>query len=109
MYPVLRRARYCLLPIAFAAGVIGPGCGGGTVSSTKAVEAFNRLAEARNVALECPEEFDKDKREVDCTLRGTKTGKTAPVKIESLSDEDDLIEAADGAEFNRAVQQVTQP
>ena len=96
-----------VLAVAVAAG--GAGCGDDTVSSSKAVEAFNRVAAARNVKLMCPEELDKGLDQIDCTLQGTKTGKTAPVKMRGIDTEDDFLDAVDGNEFARAVQAVTQP
>ncbi len=96
------------LAAATAAVAVAGACGGGAVSTETPVETFNRVAEARNVRLECPEEVDKGK-EFDCTLHGTRTGKTATVRIEGLSDKDAVVDAADGAAFNNAVQQVTQP
>ncbi len=72
------------------------------------METFNRVAEARQVKLICPEEVDKG-AEFECTLEGTNTGKTAKVKMEAISDEDDFLDAADGPAFKNAVEQVTQP
>ncbi len=96
------------LAVVAAAG--GAGCGGDdTVSSTKAVEAFNRVAEARNVRLMCPEDVNKKVKEIDCTLQGTKTGKTATVKMRAIGEETDFLDAVDGNEFRNAVERVTQP
>jgi hypothetical protein len=101
------RLRAGALALAVAAG--GAGCGSDTVSSAKAVETFNRVAAARDVKLTCPEELDKGLDHIDCTLQGTKTGKTAAVKVRGIDTEDDFLDAVDGAEFNKAVQEVTQP
>ncbi len=78
------------------------------MSTRTAVETFNRVAEARQVKIMCPEEVDKG-AEFECTLQGTNTGKTAQVRMEAMNDEDDYLDAADGPAFNNAVQQVTQP
>ncbi len=104
-----RRAAHCLRASALATALATVGaCGNGTVATRTPVETFNRVAEARDVKLACPEEVDKGK-EFDCTLQGTRTGKTATVKMEGLGDKDAVVNAADGPAFNNAVQQVTRP
>ena len=107
---VPRRVGYCVATTALClvAAAGGAGCGRDTLSSADAVEAFNELAKARDVRLMCPEDIRK-KQEIDCTLQGTKTGKTAAVKMRGIDTEDDFLDAVDGAEFNKAVQGVTQP
>ena len=109
--PLTRRVPggLCASALALLAAAGGPGCGRDTVTSGKAVQAFNRVAEARGVALRCPERVDSSTETIDCTLEGTRTGKTAPVKMRGLGGEDDFIDAVDGTAFNNAVQQVTQP
>ncbi|MDQ3571040.1 MAG: hypothetical protein M3396_10580 [Actinomycetota bacterium] len=87
----------------------GVACGDDTIATKTAVEGFNRAAEPRDVRLMCPEEIDKGVKEMDCTLQGTKTGKTAAVKMEAISDESEFLETTDGAAFRNAVEQVTQP
>ncbi len=84
-------------------------CGDDTVDTKTAVERFNQTAASRGVRLMCPEELDKGVKEMDCTLEGTKTGKTAGVKMEAISDESDFPETTDGAAFTNAVEQVTRP
>ena len=73
------------------------------------MDTFNRVAEARQVKLMCPEKIDKGIERFECTLQGTNTGKTAKVQMEAISDEDDYLNAADGPAFKNAVEQVTQP
>jgi len=98
------------LALALAVAIVaGASCGGGSVSSARAVEGFNRVAAARGVKLMCPDEVDTSAKEIDCTLQGIKTGKTTPVKMKSIDKEDEFVDAADGTEFNKAVQSVTQP
>ena len=99
--------RASALAVAIATG--GAACGDDTVATKTAVEGFNRAAEPRDVRLMCPEEIDKGAEEMDCTLQGTKTGKTAKVKMEAISDESQFLETTDGPAFNNAVEQVTQP
>ena len=107
---VPRRVGYCVATTALClvAAAGGAGCGRDTLSSADAVEAFNELAKARDVRLMCPEDIRK-KQEIDCTLQGTKTGKTAPVKMRGLDNEDDFIDAVDGEQFRNALERVTQP
>jgi hypothetical protein len=109
-HAIVTRVAYRLPPsilAAVVAAVMGA-CGNGTVATRTPVENFNRVAEARDVKLVCPEEVDKGKQ-FDCTLQGTKTGKTATVRMEGLDDKDAVVNAADGPAFISAVQQVTQP
>ena len=84
-------------------------CGDDTVSTDEAVQAFNRQVEVREVRLMCPEEVDGASKEFDCQLQGTKTGKTATVKMAPLERESDVLDVADSAAFRNAVAEVTQP
>ena len=96
---------------ALAAALAGGGtaCGDGAVSTSEGVEAFNRVAEARQVRLVCPEKVDRGAEEMDCTLHGTKTGKTAVVKMTAMDDKEEVPDAVDGRAFRSAVEQVSQP
>lgn len=107
-HAIVGRVAYRLPPSVLAAvvaAVVGA-CGNGTVATRTPVETFNRQSD--EVKLVCPEEVDKGEQ-FDCTLQGTKTGKTATVRMEGLDDKDTVVDAADGPAFNSAVQQVKQP
>ncbi len=84
-------------------------CGNDTVSTTEAVEGFNRQVEVRDVKLTCPEEVDKGREGFECQLQGTKTGKTVTVRMAELERESDVLDVADGAAFRNAIEQVTRP
>lgn len=94
------------LALLAAAGAVG--CGNDTVSTTEAVQGFNRQVEVRDVRLRCPEEVDNSEG-FDCQLEGTKTGKTTTVKMAPLERESDVLDVEDSLAFRNAVEQVTGP
>jgi hypothetical protein len=90
-----------------AAAVVAAGCGAKTDVSA-GVEDFNRDLAGDGLALECPKEVDGGEgTEFDCTLKGTRNGKSAPVKLKVAKEEGDLvIDAADQKAFETAKQEV---
>lgn len=87
--------------------VFGVGCGSKTDVSA-GVDDFNRDLAADGLALECPKEVNGGEgTEFDCTLRGTRSGKSTPVKLKIAKEEGDLvIDAADQKAFETARQEV---
>jgi Domain of unknown function (DUF4333) len=87
---------------------LATGCGAKTDVS-KGVEDFNRNLEANGLTLECPKEIKGGEgTEFDCTLKGTRNGKSAPVKLKVAKEEGDLvIDAADQKAFDVARQEVS--
>ena len=96
------RARTALAAAA-AAAVFAVGCGSKTDVS-KGVEDFNRTLEPQGVKLACPKEVKGNEGTVfECTLMGTKNGKSAPVQLKIAKEEGDLvIDAADQKAFDVA-------
>jgi hypothetical protein len=96
---------------AFAVGAIAAvfvaGCGK-TTDISKGVEDFNRTLEPNGLTLDCPKEIKGGEgTEFDCTLKGTRNGKSAPVKLKIGKEEGDLvINAADQKAFDTARQEV---
>jgi len=96
---------------ALAAGavavVFAAGCGAKTDIS-KGVEDFNRTLEPNGLTLECPKEVSGGEgTKFDCTLRGTRNGKSTTVQLKIGKEEGDLvIDAADQKAFDTARQEV---
>ena len=93
---------------AFAVLVVigAAGCGGDKLDTTEAVESFNTQFKAFEVKLDCPDTIDKDVTEVDCTIQGDKTGKTAPVKLAVAGEKEKTLTPKDDAALQRAVEEV---
>ena len=95
------------LAVGALAAVLAAGCGAKTDVS-KGVEDFNQDLEPNGLTLECPKEIKGGEGTVfDCTLRGTRNGKSAPVQLKIAKEEGDLvIDAADQKAFDVARQEV---
>lgn len=102
----LRRGGTALAAGAIAV-VFATGCGQKTDVS-KGVEDFNRELEPNGLLLECPKEVKGGEgTEFDCTLKGTRNGKSTTVKLKIGKEEGDLvIDAADQKAFDVARQEV---
>lgn len=100
------RARITLAA-GVAAAVLAAGCGSNTDVS-KGVEDYNKDLAGDGLALDCPKEIKGGEGTVfDCTLKGTRNGKSAPVKLKIAKEEGDLVvDAADQAAFDVARQEV---
>ena len=96
------RARLALAAGA-AAALLATGCGSKTDVSA-GVEDFNRTLEPQGAMLECPKEVDGNEGTVfECTLKGTRSGKSVPVQLKIAKEEGDLvIDAADQKAFDMA-------
>jgi hypothetical protein len=96
-----------VLAVGALAAVFVAGCGQKTDIS-KGIEDFNRTLEPNGLTLECPKEIKGGEgTEFDCTLKGTRNGKSAPVKLKIGKEEGDLvIYAADQKAFDVARQEV---
>jgi hypothetical protein len=101
------RSLSALAAVAAAAAVLVAGCGSKTDVSG-GVEDFNKDLAADQLALDCPKEVKGGEgTEFDCTLKGTKNGKSAPVRLKIAKEEGDLvIGAADQQAFDTARQEV---
>jgi len=89
------------------AGAAALGCGAKTDVSA-GVEDFNKDLAGEGLALDCPKEVKGGEgTEFDCTLKGTRNGKSVPVKLKVAKEEGDLvIDAADQKAFETARQEV---
>jgi len=89
-----------------ALAVVFAGCGKTDIS--KGVEDFNRTLEPNGLTLDCPKEIQGGEgTEFQCTLKGTRNGKSAPVTLKIGKEEGDLvIDAADQKAFDTARQEV---
>ena len=96
---------------AFAVGAIAAvfvaGCGK-TTDISKGIDDFNRTLEPNGLTLECPKEVKGGEgTEFNCTLKGTRNDKSAPVTLKIGKEEGDLvIDAADQKAFDTARQEV---
>ncbi len=103
--PALRPV-FRILHVGVAAGIIGmgaAGCGQDKADISAAVKAANDQLAPSDARLNCPKEVDDSSEPFDCTVTGTKTGKTAPVKVKI---EGDTITPADDAAYQQALEQV---
>jgi hypothetical protein len=92
---------------AVAVALLIAGCGQKTDIS-KGIEDFNRTLEPNGLTLECPKEVKGGEgTQFECTLKGTRNGKSAPVMLKIGKEEGDLvIDAADQKAFDTARQEV---
>lgn len=76
--------------------------------TTEAVESFNTQVKAFDVKLDCPDltRSTRDVAEIDCTIQGAKTGKTAPVEIAVTGEEEKTLTPKDEAALQRAVEEL---
>ena len=92
---------------ASGALVLIAGCGDKTDVSA-GVDDFNKELATDGLTLDCPKEIDGGEGTVfECTLRGTKNGKSAPVKLKVTKENGDLVvDVADQAAFDQVRQEV---
>jgi hypothetical protein len=102
----LRKGGSAFAVVAVAA-VFATGCGSKTDIS-KGVEDFNKDLEPNGLMLECPKEIKGGEGTVfECSLKGTRNDKSAPVQLKIAKEEGDLvIDAADQRAFDVARQEV---
>ena len=95
------------LAVGASAIVFAAGCGAKTDVSA-GVEDFNKTLEPNGLTLDCPKEIKGGEGTVfDCTMKGTKNGKSAPVKLKVVKEGDDLVvDVADQAAYDQVRQEV---
>ena len=106
-HPARRTAtrNLCAGVVAIAVSVGAVGCGS-KADISQAIDSANKQLEAADAKLSCPDEVDNESKPFDCTVTGTKTGKTAPVKMKI---ESDSITPADQDAYQKALEQVSGP
>jgi hypothetical protein len=78
----IRRA----LPVLALGAVFAAGCGGQTTDITAAVADSNKTYKGE-ASFDCPDKVDGGQgTKFDCTLKGTKSGKSAPIKLKLTKD-----------------------
>lgn len=103
----LRRS-FAALPVA---AVVLAGCGGERSNVSGGVDQVNTALAARGAKLECPKEVDGGAGATfECTLKGTRTGKSAKIKMKIVKEKGALAVDFNGqaAEVQAAIRQVTQ-
>jgi hypothetical protein len=100
------RARLTVAAGAIAV-VFAAGCGDKTDVSA-GVDDFNKELASDALVLDCPKEIAGGEGTVfQCTLRGTKNGKSAPVQLKVAKENGDLVvDVADQAAFDQTRQEV---
>ncbi|MEA2467859.1 MAG: hypothetical protein QOJ57_1985 [Thermoleophilaceae bacterium] len=94
-----------VLSIGAFGALLVVGCGGTTTDITAAVDDTNKSLAQQGASISCPDQVDGgDGTEFECTLKGTETGKTAPVKIKIQKDS--LAPVSD-ADYGAALARVT--
>ena len=86
------------------------GCGGEVTDVSQGVESLNKEVLAQqNVELDCPDEVDGGEGATfDCTLKSTKSDKTADVKLKIVKEDGELaVDIADTQQFDKALAEVT--
>ncbi len=111
MLPRVHRLRH-LARRGLAAGpialVVTAGCGESTDVSGGVADANKDLAQ-QGATLQCPKEIDGGSgSEFECTLKSTRTGKSAKVKLKVTGKDADTIELADQVKFSESLQKVTE-
>ena len=80
-------------------------CGGGKADISKAVDAANEQLKTVDVKLSCPDEVDQD-AQFDCTVQGTKTGKTATIKANVAGENKDTLTPVDQTAYQKSIEEV---
>ena len=93
--------------VALALVVAVAGCGDKTDVSA-GVADFNKELAPEGLALDCPKEVMGGEGTVfDCTMKGTKNGKSAPVQLKVVKEGNDLVvDVADKAAYEQVRQEV---
>jgi hypothetical protein len=95
------------LAVGAIAAVFAAGCGKTDVSG--GVADLNQDLEQNGLTLECPKEIQGGEGTVfECTLRGTRNGKSTPVQLKIGKEEGDLVVTpADQKAYDMARQEVS--
>jgi hypothetical protein len=81
------------------------GCGGTTTDISAAVDDTNNSLKQDNVTIDCPDEVDGGEgTKFECTLKGTKSGKTEKIEAKVIKDG---IAPVDQAGYEEAVARVS--
>ena len=85
------------------------GCLGEITDVTEGVDSYNRELAQQGAELDCPDEVDGGEGTTfECTLRSTKTDKTAKVDMKIVEENGDLaVTIGDTRQFDRALAEVT--
>ena len=100
--------RLAVLPILLALALAA--CGGEKSDVSGGVDAVNRELVAQDAQLDCPKEVDGGEgTEFGCTLRGTKSNRSAKIDMKIVKEGGELAVdfAGDRAQVQRALRQVT--
>jgi hypothetical protein len=106
MIPPMTRLRISLLAAMAAVAV---GCGGERTDISQGVDELNsQVLEPEGARLDCPKEVEGGEGATfDCTLRSTRGGESATVKMKIVEQEGELaVDVADQQQFERAVARV---
>jgi hypothetical protein len=97
------RARVTLAAGALALVLAASGCTTDKTDVSAGVDDFNKELAPEGLALDCPKEIKGGEGTVfQCTLKGTRNGKSAPVQLKVAKESGDLVvDAANQAEFDR--------
>jgi hypothetical protein len=100
-------ARRLVLGVLAVASLAAPGCADDTVDITQAVQTANEQLSANDARLTCPDQVDRSSRPFDCTVAGTKTGRTARIKAKLGGPERDTLQPENEAAYQQALEEVT--
>jgi hypothetical protein len=93
-----------VLAAGAVAAALFTGCGGTTTDITAAVDDTNKNL-APDATIDCPDTVDGGEgTEFDCTLKGSKSGKTKTVKVKVIKDG---IAPVSQADYEAAVAEVS--
>ena len=100
--------RLAAVPVLLAA--FAAGCGGEKSDVSGGVNAINQELAQQGARLDCPKEVDGGEGATfDCTLRGTRTNKSAPIKMKIVKENDELAVdfAGSRAQVQATIRRVT--
>jgi len=86
------------------------GCGGEKSNVSGGVDAVNRELAPQEARLDCPDQVDgAEGAEFECTLRGTRSGRTTKIRMRIVEEGGQLAVdfAGDRAQVQRALRRVT--
>jgi hypothetical protein len=85
--PLSKAGLSSTLSVTAVAALFAVGCGGVTTDITAAVKDTNTNLKPNGVTMTCPDEVDGDTgTKFDCTLKGTKSGKSEKVNLKLIKD-----------------------
>lgn len=105
------KLRFCIFVLVAALSVVAAGCGGEKTDVSQGVDKLNsQILSQQGAELDCPDEVDGGEGATfDCTLKATKGGKSADVKMKIVKEGGDLaVDIADSNQFEKALAQVAQ-